>query len=156
MIKDKPVLILIFFLIYFHNSGLAQKFDNIKDDKISIDSIFYNLEQQSGLNNQCRIEFKNVTEPDVDLWDTNYILIVSQIEKSKVLQLVDCYVRFCNTCDSNTVKNTLLGKMDLFLTSDMYSIELHYKLKQGKVEDLLSLIYFKEGYILFSMRIKKD
>ncbi len=135
---------------------MAQKFDNINDDKIRIDSIFLNLEQQSGLNNYCWIEYKNGTEADVDLLDTNYKLILSKIEKNQVSQLIDCYVRFCNKCDSITVKNKIVGKMDSFLTSDMYTIELNYKLKEDKVEDLIALIYFKDGFILFSMGQKTN
>lgn len=154
MINNRQILILIIFLVTRINFGLSQELNKVNKDWRKIESIFQKIEPNSELKSHCEFEYKKGSEPDVDMWDISYKLLLSDIDRPKVVKLVDYYVRCCNECDSNSTIRKFQVERDSFLTDDFYSIELNYKIVKKKTLGILALIYFKKGYILFSIDFK--
>lgn len=156
MINYRQILILIVFLISWINVGLSQKLDKTKKNWGEIESIFQNVASNSKFTKHCSFEYKKEEQIDVDLWDKGYKLLLSDIDKSNVIKLVDYYIKFCNECDSSSMIHKFLKERNSFLADDFYSIDLHYKIVKRETLDILILIYSKGGYILFTMGFRED
>jgi hypothetical protein len=118
-----------------------------------IDSCFSSLVAQSKNLRKKLFDFKykNGQEPNVDIVDMDYELLLTKLEKSQILKLVGYFSNFYKKSEPSINGKYLLNKMKLFLTPGSYSVEFSYKSANQNTTNVICLIYGQGKYILFSI-----
>ncbi|MEP6556612.1 MAG: hypothetical protein ABJB11_23860 [Ferruginibacter sp.] len=143
------IVFLISILFPFATNGQ----DSERDKYNKIDSSFINLVSQSQKSNKklFDFEYKNGPEPNVDVIDTDFDLLLTKLEKSQILKLVSYFSNFYKQSEPDKTGKYLSNKMKSFLTHGIYSVEFNYKSINQITTNIICLIYGHGKYILFSL-----
>jgi hypothetical protein len=126
------------------------------NDFHKIDSLF-NLFDTSDKNLiNCTLDYNSIKKgkygPDIDVFDRDYGLIISKITKIETLKLIDYYTIYCKKFISNESRSRKLEKkLNQFLTTENFNLEINYKTINGLTVGIICYIYSEEQYIFFKI-----
>jgi hypothetical protein len=118
----------------------------------SIDSAFISLLQNNtSKSKHCECRYSEGSA-DVDV-KPNYKPIFENINKDFFIKILNYSSRFCSnsTKSIDSLKNKIL-----LLNENIFQINFYYKIEDGKVSDLISVIYCKNMYIVLSIGFRED
>lgn len=121
------------------------------DDWQEIESVFEKIENLSSKKRKCSFEYKEGMEPDVDVFDPEFKMILSELSKKQVVKLIDYY---CVSCMDSLIGDDgtdFKSRVNFFLDESSYSIQLDYKQMNGVTSDVICLIYNSKRYLFFSI-----
>jgi hypothetical protein len=150
------VLTVILVLCTNLSIGFTNLIDNksevvLTDDWDKIDSIFRSIVTEPVGQRYCDFKYKMELEPDVDVFDPKFEKILGKVTKQQALKLVTYYLKFCGVDNQKSEKPINKNQIDKFLTDNLYSIQLDYKIENNKTTDISCLIFDGKKFLFFSM-----
>ena len=150
------ILTAIFVLCTNFLIGFTNLIDNksevvLNDDWDKIDSIFHSIVTDTIDQRYCDFIYKMELEPDVDVFDPKFEMILGKVTKQQALKLVTYYVKFCGQGNNKSGKPINKNQIQEFLTDNLYSIQLDYKIENNKTTDISCLIFDGKRFLFFSM-----
>jgi len=122
----------------------------LTDNWNKIDSVFRSIATKPIGQRYCNFEYKTGLEPDVDVLDPKFEKILGKLTKQQALKLITYYLNFCDA-DKKSERPIRENQMDKFLTDNLYSIQLDYKIENNKTTDITCLIFDGKKFLFFSM-----
>ena len=153
LLAKKTMNLVITFLIYMLLPICINGQDSVQTDYSQIDRSFNDLVIQSQNIKKTLFDFKykDGEEPNVNVVDSNYQLLLTKLEKRHILHFVNYFSYFYERSEPAKSGKYLFQEIKSFLKPGTYAVEFNYKSVNQTTTNIICLIYGQGKYILFSI-----